>query len=214
MPTRPLTREQRKAQTRTQLLDAARKVFVREGFFRASVEDVAWEAGFTTGAVYSAFGGKSELLLAVVDRHMEERARDMTQAVRDAPSLESAVQQVARYWVETLRREPEWTLLLLEFWVYAARDPGLHHELATRHRRVIDSVVGLMTDATAARPETEFLRSPVDLARVGWVMGNGFALERLIDPDGVPEDLLEWMFSQVYRYAAPRHEETAEEVDT
>ena len=45
-------------------------------------------------------------------------------------------------------------------------------------------------------------------------MANGFALERLIDPEGVPEDLLEWMFSQFNRRAASGDEKTAKEVGT
>lgn len=206
-----LTREERKAQTRSRLLDAARRVFGQKGFFRASVEEVAAEAGFTTGAIYSAVGGKSELFLAVLDRHMAERARDLSEAVRDAPSPESAARQVARSWVESLRREPEWTLLLIEFWAYAARDPALHRELATRHRRVIDSVAALWTQATAEHPETQFLLSPVELARVGWAMGQGFALEWLIDPEGWPDDLSDWL-SLFYRGAAVISGEPAQEV--
>jgi AcrR family transcriptional regulator len=201
MTPRPLTREQRKAETRTRLLDAARKVFSQKGFLRASVEEVAAEAGFTTGAIYSAVGGKAALFLAVLDLHMMERARELSEAVRDASSPESAVRQVAQYWVGALRREPEWTLLLIEFWVYAARDPALQRELATRHRRVIDSVAALWIGATAKHPETKFRLSPVELARVGWAMGQGFALEWLIDPDGWPDDLGEW-FSLFYRGAA------------
>jgi AcrR family transcriptional regulator len=213
MTSKPLTREQRKAQTRTQLLDAARKVFRQKGFLRATVEEVAAEAGLTTGAIYSAVGGKSELFFAVLDQHMAERANDLSEAVRDAPSPEAAARRVARYWVESLRREPDWTLLLIEFWAYAARDPDLHRELATRHRRVIGSVAALWTAATAEYHETEFLLSPVELARVGWAMGQGFALEWLIDPEGWPDDLSEW-FSLFYRGAALINGEPAEEVRT
>lgn len=213
MTPKRLTREQRQAQTRSQLLDAARKVFGRKGFYRASVEEVAAEAGFTTGAVYSAVGGKSKLFLAVLDRHMAERARDLSEALRDAPSPESAARRVAEYWVGTLRRDPDWTLLLIEFWAYAARDPVLHREIATRHRRVIDSMAALWTTATVEHPETEFPLSPAALARVGWAMANGFALEWLIDREGSPDDLSEW-FSFFYRGAAVIATDAAEEART
>lgn len=214
MPARPLTREQRKAQTRTQLLDAARKVFLREGFLRASVEEVAADAGFTTGAVYSAFGGKAELFLAVLDQRIDERARDMHEAARTAPSPEAGARNVARQWIDTLRQEPEWTLLLIEFWVFAARDPRLQKEVTARHRRLMEATARIWDEAAAAHPEMELLLPPLDMARVGSGMGHGFALERLVDPEGVPEDLLESMFSLFYRSAALIHEEPAGEVET
>ena len=149
MPTRPLTREQRKAQTRTQLLDAARKVFVREGFFRASVEELAWEARFTTGAVYSAFGGKSKLLLVILDPthggagEGHDLGCSRRPLARIGGSAGGAI--LGRNATSGARVDPP----APRFWVYAAREPALHHELATRHRRVIDSVVELMTDAQA-----------------------------------------------------------------
>jgi len=45
-------------------------------------------------------------------------------------------------------------------------------------------------------------------------MANGIALERPIDPERVPEDLLESMFSQFGRRAAPGDEKRAKEVGT
>jgi AcrR family transcriptional regulator len=52
-----LTRSQRQEQTRAQLLDAALPVFLRRGFHGASLDEIAEEAGYTTGAVYSNFTG-------------------------------------------------------------------------------------------------------------------------------------------------------------
>jgi len=52
-----LTREQ-SGPTPDRLLAAARGVFARSGFHGASVEEIASEAGFSTGALYSNFDGK------------------------------------------------------------------------------------------------------------------------------------------------------------
>src|SRR5581483_2177482 len=61
------TRSEAKEDTRARLLAAARRVFVREGFHGATVDMVAAEAGFTKGAVYSAFTSKADLFLAVYE---------------------------------------------------------------------------------------------------------------------------------------------------
>lgn len=204
---RVLTREERKDQTKRQLLDAARRVFLQQGFLRATVEQVAAEAGFTTGAVYSAFGGKAELFLAVLDERIDERAEGMRGAAKGAETPEEAARAVARQWIETLRGEPAWTLLLIEFWVYAARDPALHGDVIERHRRPLEAAAGIMTELGGRHPEFDLLMPPIDLARASSAIGHGFALEKLLDPEGVDDELLEWMFSMFFRSATPLNAE-------
>ena len=72
MPTR-LTRAEQRDVTRSRLLDAAEKVFVDRGFHAASVDEVAEEAGYSKGAVYSNFENKDELFLAVLERRTHGR---------------------------------------------------------------------------------------------------------------------------------------------
>src|SRR4051812_31476809 len=63
---RRLTREESKARTRSELLRAASRLFVRNGFVDTSLADIAEEAGLTKGAVYSNFESKEELFLALL----------------------------------------------------------------------------------------------------------------------------------------------------
>jgi len=63
-----LTRDERRAQTRERLLDAAAEVFNRLGYHGASLEAVAEAAGYTKGAVYSNFASKAELFVALAER--------------------------------------------------------------------------------------------------------------------------------------------------
>jgi len=53
-----LSRQERKAQTRERLLDAAAQVFAQRGFEAASLDEVAAAAGYTKGAVYSNFAAR------------------------------------------------------------------------------------------------------------------------------------------------------------
>jgi Transcriptional regulator len=59
------TRRKGAESTRAELLVAAARVFSERGYEGASVEDVATAAGYTKGAVYSNFGSKEKLLLAL-----------------------------------------------------------------------------------------------------------------------------------------------------
>ena len=69
-------REERKEETRGELIDAAAKVFARRGFHGASLDQIAAEAGYSTGAIYWHFSGKDDLFLAVYENYAETRARE------------------------------------------------------------------------------------------------------------------------------------------
>jgi AcrR family transcriptional regulator len=201
-----LTREQKKALTRSQLLGAARKVFLRRGFHRASLEEVAEEADLTTGAIYSNFEGKDDLFLALLEEHIERRVQEIYAVTAGRETLEDLVRREAR---RSMGQELEWNLLLMEFWTYAARDPHLRQELATRHFRLLEAGAKLLEGAAVELGETLLLQAP-DLARAVSAMERGIALERLVDPEGVPEDLLESMLGLFFREATERNGEDGE----
>ena len=53
------------------LIDAAAEVFAERGYDGAGVAEIARRAGVTTGAIYSRYSGKSELLLEALNRSFE-----------------------------------------------------------------------------------------------------------------------------------------------
>ncbi|HEX7610674.1 MAG TPA: helix-turn-helix domain-containing protein, partial [Solirubrobacteraceae bacterium] len=106
-----MTREQSRALTRERLLSAARGVFARRGFHGASVEEIASEAGFSTGALYSNFDGKEDLFLVLMEREIEEHAREIAEAVGARDSMAEKATGGARQWMTMIDREPELLLL-------------------------------------------------------------------------------------------------------
>ena len=85
MSPRRLTRAEQREKTRGCLVEAAAKVFTRRGYDKASLDEVAEEAGFTKGAVYSNFKGKEDLFLATIDAHFEERLRSIKRVMQEEP---------------------------------------------------------------------------------------------------------------------------------
>ena len=176
-----LTRAQRCAQTRRELLDAAQRRFFEAGYHATTVDDIADAAGYTKGAVYSTFGSKAGLFLALFDDIVDQRLA-ATQAIVDAADSgsQASLRALADQPVEA--RNARFLLLSIEFWVHAAREPALLDAFSARYRRLRASLAEL------APPD-----SPLDARRwalVTLALSNGFALERLIDPDGVPGDLM------------------------
>ena len=71
---------------RTQILDAATRVFATKGFNRATIRDVARDAGVADGTIYNYFANKTDLLFGLLDRlnDTERRPASLAQAT-EAP---------------------------------------------------------------------------------------------------------------------------------
>src|SRR3984893_18872245 len=63
--------------TRDKLFEAAARVFEDQGIGGASIEAIALAAGFTRGAFYSNFASKDEMIIAMLEDHVEQSIRRM-----------------------------------------------------------------------------------------------------------------------------------------
>src|SRR5512143_1004697 len=87
---RPLTHAQQNAETRRRLLASARRIFLRKGFHAASLADVAKDAGYTKGAVFSQFESKADLFLALLEMRSSERLARLKK-LRSAPQTAASL---------------------------------------------------------------------------------------------------------------------------
>jgi AcrR family transcriptional regulator len=203
---RRLTREESRANTRERLLSAARSAFARSGFHGASVEEVASKAGFSTGALYSNFDGKEDLFLALMEREIDEHAREIAEAVRARASVAERAQGGARQWMSTIEREPELLLLFMEFWAYGVRDPAVRPKVAARFAQMREVLTRLIADAVREF-DLELAIPAEQLAIAIDALADGIARQKLADPEAVPDELmgtvLALLFSAATRPAAP-----------
>jgi AcrR family transcriptional regulator len=186
------TRAEKSAQTRAELMASARQLFLRHGFHACSLEMVAEEAGFTIGAVYSRFGSKANLFLAILDERIDQLVAEVAQVAGLHQPIPEQAELLAGRRMALLEREREWFPLVLEFWSHAARDERLRHEFGACHERLVGAYADLI-EADYARLGLPLPLAPEVLARAVVAIGNGVALERLTDPARVPEGLLSTM---------------------
>jgi AcrR family transcriptional regulator len=188
-----LTRMQRQEQTRAQLLDAALRVFLRRGFHGASLDEIAEEAGYTTGAVYSNFKGKDDLFLAVLDAEAQRRFPLHSALMLDAPSIEEGLRASAREMAQYARAHPGWTGVYVEFWTHASRRTELRARVAEQHERLLDTVGGLVAE-WAGRWGVEFKLPAREVVRGTYAISRGLGLEALLADEPGAVDQLEEMF--------------------
>jgi AcrR family transcriptional regulator len=192
MATTPrLTRSERKDRTRVDLVTAARAVFLRRGFHSASLDEIAEEAGYTKGAVYSNFAGKDELFLAVLDAHFQDRAATYVDLVLDEEHIEDSYRAVARYWHDANEREPEWSRLVVEFLAHASRHEHLREAALEVRERGLDAIAEIV-DSLARRQRVEFTIPTKEMVRGSGALNRGLAVEQLLAPD-LPGELFEEM---------------------
>jgi AcrR family transcriptional regulator len=178
-PTRQ-TRAERTATTRRDLLAAAERRLFVTGYHGTTLDDIADEAGYTKGAIYSTFKSKAGLFLALFDEVIDRRVNEIRALLAPHVSSEARLDALARQ--PTDDRNAQFLLLSIEFWVHAAREPALLDAFSARYRR-------LRADLAQLAPQTSPL-GPERWALVTLALSNGLALERVIDPDGVPGDLM------------------------
>jgi AcrR family transcriptional regulator len=189
-----LTRSQQTDRNRGLVLDAARRLFLERGYHGATLEQIADEAGFSKGVVYSQFDSKADLFLELVGQRIQERAQQHAKlAARIAGSGDYAAL------IDGLRQAdndvPGWLLLVIEFRVHAARDPELTRRLAAGHARTVDGVADVL--ATVARPGQKLPVPARQLAEALLVLSSGAALEQVAMPSGPGASSLADMVTQI-----------------
>ncbi len=196
---RPSLRDEQRALTRRRLLDGAEAVFARSGYHGASVDEIAREAGATTGALYSNFTGKEDLFLALFEERIATDVRDYSQIAAEGATAEEQARGTADHWMEILRERPDYFPLFIEFWAYAIREPRLRGRLAGQFAALRSSSARLFLQG-AGRKGVSLSDEAGEL--VGLLinaLGNGLALEKLADPEAVPDALFGDLLMLIFR---------------
>ena len=188
MPGKRLTRAERAARTRQLLMAAASKVCAKRGLERASIDEVAEEAGFTKGAFYANFRSKEELFLAMLDERFAEQLHKLDRTLSAEGELGDQVREAAADFAHDLADDPEWVRLYFQFAAHAARDESFRAALVTRERALRARVAEIIARRTERLPfQAPF--PPDQVARMADAMIDGFAIHQLLDPDDYPDEL-------------------------
>ncbi|MGN6867508.1 MAG: TetR/AcrR family transcriptional regulator [Solirubrobacteraceae bacterium] len=135
------------ADKRRMILDAAMRVFARQGFHTCRVSDIADEAGVAYGLVYHDFSSKDEIL----DTLFLERWNVMLQAIAEAdrshPSPREKLRAIAGFIVDSYRHEPELMKVIVVEVTRAANTFGRTH--LTKIREAYEQIAGIVARAQA-----------------------------------------------------------------
>ncbi|RPK90881.1 MULTISPECIES: TetR/AcrR family transcriptional regulator [Streptomyces] len=141
-----VTRAQAKERNRSALLDSALQIVTRDGY-KARLDEIAERADLTTGAVYSLFGSKSNLMVALITEHLRPYYEEIEQAVPAEVDLLEAVDAFARYYRRSCDAPEAVSRLSLQitFLDRALHDPELGARLAASVRSQENQLIALFT---------------------------------------------------------------------
>lgn len=173
--------------TREKLFEAAARVFEDQGIGGASIEAIAAAAGFTRGAFYSNFKSKDELIIAMLEDHVEQsilRIRDLLERHKNLADFIEALKTMGRSQQDPLGRSP---LLHMEMILFVARAEKRRPELAKR-LRARRKLVADIIETTAKNSGRTVILNPAWAGALVLALEDGFRLHRLIDPESTPPD--------------------------
>lgn len=180
------------------LLDAAAAVFTEVGYDRAKVAEIARRAGVTTGAIYSRYRGKADLLVAALGEHLVDQ---IEQVLPEAPNGGADLLFSLGTRLLDERDDSEW--LLLEAIVSSRRDP----ELAAMIRRSFEddqSRISKYIQQGKDDGQIDVSLSTGAIAHFAMALGMGMTVSHLLERDQPDADEWRNVIDRVIAAAAPK----------
>jgi AcrR family transcriptional regulator len=171
-----LTQTERRARSRSALLEAAARGLSRYGYSNLVLEDVAREAGYTRGALYHQFQDKEDLALAVLQWADETWQREVGDVAAEESDPLAALLAMARGHAVLCRRDIARVAMALRV-EFSGRDHPISHELERVQAGLVKRLVRLIN---AGRREGSIPPGPparaVALALIGALEGTVITL--------------------------------------
>jgi AcrR family transcriptional regulator len=172
------TRSQTSAEKRRLILDAAVRVFARQGFHACRVADIADEAGVAYGLLYHYFASKDEVL----DTLFLERWNVMIDVIREVDAqplpVRGKLEAIASFIVESYRHDPDLMKVIIVEVTRAANSFGQTHLGQIREAyELIGEIVSKAQADGVFKPEIEArfaamaFYGAIEQLLTGWIFG-------------------------------------------
>lgn len=190
------TKERRTEHTRQILLDAAEEVFARKGLTGAALEEIADVAGFTRGAIYSQFGAKEKLFLAVVDRQRQRFLEGFTEVVMSFHRLGDVdIDELAQRWHQSTSGADR-AALGYELTLFLLRNPDARQRVEAQRLETIRAL-GEFISKNVARLGGTLTIEAETLARVVLAANDGITLHSHLDGENLYRPYLQLVVSSI-----------------
>jgi AcrR family transcriptional regulator len=196
-----LRQTERTEATKRKLLNAAERIFARDGFEAARLEDIAAGAGYTRGAFYANFDSKEDIFFALLDQWVQERTDAVAAVLRRHKAPSEKLAALRKHYAD-VAKDRRLVLISLEFKLFALRHPEAHARLRDRHRRIRATWGELISELLRALGQTIPISNPAASTCLA-ALAQGLLLEHLVDQKTLRESdvrhVLGLFFDSIFR---------------
>jgi AcrR family transcriptional regulator len=192
--------------TRRALMDAAAQLIAERGYRGASVNEVLANAGLSKGTFYWHFKSKDDLLFALLDDRLDRPILELIEFLRRAAAEEDMAPHANELFSQLLERDPEAIVLEHEYRSLALQRPELRRRYLERQEGLRDALAAGLEIRARHLGAPPFSTPYRDIATAYLGLMQGLAIDRLIDPESVPDGLLGETVALVYQGLVARAE--------
>ena len=193
---RSTLRAQQAELTRSAILGAARRLFAQQGFAATAVRPIAEEAGVAVQTIYTAFGSKQGLLLALVDAgRVESESQVLGAQMGETDDPLEVVRLAARIRRQILERCGDIVVTFREGAAGDADVAAAYDEAQRRTREGVTWMCSRLEALDALRPELTLQRAVDQVA----AMFSAEIYEELTGPrsEWSPDEYEQWLFERL-----------------
>jgi len=141
--------QQRSAETRTHIMDAALKLFSQSGYNATGVAEICIEAGVSKGAFYHHFPAKQAVFLELLENWLKRLDMELASAHENTQNTGQVFINMTSMIPGIFQSADQCLPMFLEFWAQASRDPAIWQVTIAPYRRYRDFFAGLIEQGIA-----------------------------------------------------------------
>jgi TetR/AcrR family transcriptional regulator, repressor for uid operon len=163
---------------KNRILDAAERCFVRHGFHRSTMQDVAAESAMSPGNLYRYFPSKDAIVAGLAERDREGFNADFAQLANAPDPVGTFVLLGRRHLVDEPRSK---TIMMQEIWAESCRNPRMADICAVMDHNVQACLTEFVT-MMRARDGVSGIGEPHEVAKLIMALADGLFRRRATDP--------------------------------
>jgi TetR/AcrR family transcriptional regulator, cholesterol catabolism regulator len=173
---------------RNQILDAATKVFVRQGFQHARMDDIVEESGLSKGTLYWYFKSKEDIINAILRRLFTGELENLENLLEAEGTVSERLIQLTSDRVSGMKRMSNLVPIIFEFYAVAVHQQWVQQFIGNyfeHFRKLLETLIQQGIDSGEFRP-VNAKETAISLASVY----EGLTIHWLMDPQTVQWDIL------------------------
>jgi AcrR family transcriptional regulator len=189
--------ELRTRETRSLLIQAAETIFVRDGYEGAELGEIAALAGRTKGAIYAQFKSKEDIFLALIEERTKCYRAQVKKVLAESTTIEGNIAAVRNFFLQRAG-DRAWSLLLLEFKMFAMRHPESKKRLQRLYAELYQTDEKRLTELLGAAAKGKDAISRAIAIQALEPMITGLVLEAQLDTALADKNVLRKVTGRIF----------------